>query len=97
MKELNRTKVGKFDIKNSITIEGLEREENIEKKVITIQEYFKEKPTIELNEDELKKFLNGILINQNLEDGLYNIYCKHSYIGLATVHSNKLKRDVVII
>ena len=49
MKELNRTKVGRFEIQNSITIEELEKSKlNIEEKIITMQELFKEYPRVNL-------------------------------------------------
>lgn len=96
MKELNRTKVGRFNIKNSITIEELENnKENIEEKIITMQELFKENATINLTKEQLGKFLNGVKINIKLEDGIYNIY-EEKYIGLGIVKDNKLKRDIVL-
>ena len=96
MKELNRTKVGRFDIENSITIEELENnKENIEEKIITMEKLFEEYPRINLKEEQLEKFLNGVKINIKLEDGIYNIYEKE-YIGLGIVKDNRLKRDIVL-
>lgn len=96
MKELNRTKVGRFEIENSITIEELEKnKENIEEKVITMEKLFKEYPIINLKKEQLEKFLNGVKINIKLEDGIYNIYEKE-YIGLGIIKDNKLKRDIVV-
>ena len=96
MKELNRTKVGRFNIENSITIEELEKtSENIEEKIITMQELFRENPTINLTKEQLEKFLNGVKINIKLQDGIYNIY-EEKYIGLGIVKDNKLKRDVIL-
>lgn len=96
MKELNRTKVGRFNIENSITIEELEKiSENIEEKVITMQELFKENKTINLTKEHLEKFLNGVKINIELENGIYNIYGK-KYIGLGIIRDNKLKRDIIL-
>ena len=96
MKEINRTKVGRFNIENSITIEELEKtSENIEEKIITIQELFKENPTINLTKEQLEKFLNGVKINIKLQDGIYNVY-EGKYIGLGIVKDNKLKRDIIL-
>lgn len=96
MKELNRTKVGRFNIENSITIEELEKtSENIEEKIITMQELFKENPTINLTREQLEKFLNGVKINVKLENEIYNIYGE-KYIGLGIVKDNKLKRDIIL-
>ena len=97
MKELKRLKVGKFSIGEAVTIEELEKltKDELQNKVITIEEFFKDRPKIQLNENNLKKFLNGMLLNIDKEDGLYNIY-SNKYIGLGTVKSHKLKRDIVV-
>lgn len=96
MKELNRTKVGRFSIENSITIEELENnKKNIEEKIITMQELFEENPTINLKKEQLEKFLNGVKINVKLENGIYNVY-EEKYIGLGIVKDNKLKRDIIL-
>lgn len=96
MKELNRTKVGKFWIEKSITIEELEsKKTKLEENIITMQEFFKELPSISLKEKELQKFLNGVKIPTKTKDGIYNIYEK-SYIGTGIVKENKLKRDIII-
>ena len=94
MKELNRTQVGQFQIKDSITIEELEKGKGLEQ-IITMQELFQELPIIQLEKNEYQPFLNGVKIIQAVEDGLYNIYAK-DYIGLGTVKENKLKRDIII-
>lgn len=96
MKELNRTKVGMFEIEKSITIEELEKKEiKLEEKIITMQKLLEELPTIKLEETELQKFLNGVKIPINTKDGVYNIYEK-SYIGTGIVKENKLKRDIIL-
>ena len=96
MKELNRTKVGRFEIQNSITIDELENNKiNVEEKIITMEELFKELPIINLKKEQLEKFLNGVKINIKLEDGIYNIY-EEKYIGLGIIKDNKLKRDIIL-
>lgn len=96
MKELNRTKVGKFEIKNAITIEELEnRKNNIQEKIITVEQLLKNLPNIQLSKIQLERFLNGVKIKVDKEDGLYNIY-EQKYIGTGTVENGKLKRDVII-
>lgn len=97
MKELNRLQVGKFSIKDAITIEELEKlnQAQLQNKVITIEEFFKDLPKIELDEKNLKKFLNGMLLEKQNKDGLYNIYSE-KYIGLGIIHNKKLKRDIIV-
>lgn len=93
MKELNRTKVGKFEIEDAITIEELE---NGQKNIITMQELLKDLPKIQLNENELEKFLNGVKIHKNKQDGIYNIYVEDKYLGTGTIKDNTVKRDIII-
>lgn len=100
MKELNRTKVGKFGLEEAITIEKLE--EYIENKkyedlnIITMEELFKEKKKIVLNEKNLEMFLNGVKIKIENKTGIYRIYNENKqFIGTGVVQENKLKRDVI--
>lgn len=96
MKELNRLRVGRFSIEDSITIEDLEKQSNnIGKNIITIEQLLKEIPSIKLDKEQLNKFLNGVKIHINKEDGLYNIY-EQKYIGTGIVKDKKLKRDVIV-
>ena len=98
MKNLQRIKVGKFDIKDSITIEQLMNEmNNIKKYIITIENLFQNVDKIILNSSELEKFLNGVKIINNKKDGIYRIYNeKNKFIGIGTIKNNLLKRDIVI-
>lgn len=100
MKELNRTKVGKFGLEEAITIEKLE--EYIENKkyedlnIITMEELLKEKEKIVLNEKNLEMFLNGVKIKIENKTGIYRIYNENKqFIGTGVVQENKLKRDVI--
>ena len=96
MKELNRTKVGNFSIEQAININELEEQkEQVENKVVTLEKYFEHLAKIRLNESEIKRFLNGNLLNTQNQDGIYNIY-SNRYIGLGIVKNKKLKRDIVI-
>lgn len=100
MKELNRTKVGKFGLEEAITIEKLE--EYIENKkyedlnIITMEELLKEKEKMVLNEKNLEMFLNGVKIKIENKTGIYRIYNENKqFIGTGVVQENKLKRDVI--
>lgn len=96
MKDLNRTKVGRFNINDAITIEELENHiEEAKKKIIQIEDFFKDMPKIELDITSLNKFLNGMMITIKDKDGLYNIYSE-KYIGVGIIKNNKLKRDIVV-
>ena len=98
MKNLQRIKVGKFDIKDSITIEQLMNEmNNINKYIITIENLFQNVDKIILNSSELEKFLNGVKIINNKKDGIYRIYNeKNKFIGIGVNKDKKIKRDIII-
>ena len=44
-----------------------------------------------------EKFLNGVKLNFNMENGVYRIYNKKIFLGLGVINNNILKRDVIII
>lgn len=98
MKELNRVKVGDFLIKDAINIKELEEKINNNDflNIITIEELFKDKESINLEKILLDKYLNGVKITKNLDDGVYRIYVDNKFIGLGIIKENKLKRDLVI-
>ena len=100
MLNLNRIQVGQFDISNSITIEELKNQEEfkniINKNLITVEQLFKEKENIELNDKKLELFLNGVKLTQSKPDGIYIIYNNNNFIGIGIIKDNLLKRDIII-
>lgn len=100
MLNLNRIQVGQFNISNSITIEEPKNQEEfkniISKNLITVEQLFKEKENIELNDRKLELFLNGVKLTQNKPDGIYKIYNNNNFIGIGIVKDNLLKRDIII-
>ena len=98
MKDLKRTKVGDFEIKEAITIGELKEkfEKNDFSDVITIENIFKDMPKIELNENNIKQYLNGVKIVERNQDGIYRIYYKNEFNGIGILKDGKLKRDLVI-
>ena len=99
MKELNRLQVGEFYIKDAVTIS--EMKEKIEagnlESIIIIEEIFKNNPQIQLEQEQIEPYINGVKINTKKTNGVYRIY-KHdgTFIGLGIVENSKLKRDLVI-
>ena len=101
MKELKRVQVGEFSIENSIKIEELENnfnnQEFMEKYFIKLEDYFSNFQKLKLDDKDLKKFLNGVQISFNLDDGIYNIYdMQNKFIGLAILKNRRLKRDIIL-
>ncbi len=101
MKELNRTKVGKFDIEQAITVEELENnifnEAFIHEHFISIQKAFSEEKSVTVAENRLKHFINGVKLSFNLDDGLYNVYDeRNNFIGIGVVKDKLLKREIIL-
>ena len=98
MKELKRIKVGDFSIEQAVKISDIENNNKIiDKSFITIEEFFNNNEKIELDNNQLKKFLNGVKLYFQKEDGIYKIYDKSSqFIGIGELKEKKLKRDIVI-
>ena len=92
MQNLIRTRVDKFDIKDSFTLENVEKAN-----IIGIEEIFINNKKIELDRRKTELFLNGVKLNFNEDDGLYRMYNNNIFIGLGIIKSNSLKRDVIII
>lgn len=93
MKELNRTKVGRFKIEDAITLENLK--DNAQRKIISMEELLNKLPSINLNEKQIEKFINGVQISVDREDGIYNIYT-NKYLGTGIVKNRKVKRDIIL-
>ena len=94
MKALNRIEVGDFNIKDALDMEELNIEK-IEKKLITLEQFFNKCKKINLNEKNLKKFLNGAKINNSNQYGIYRIYCNDIFIGIGVIKNSLLKRDII--
>ena len=95
MKELQRIEVGNFKIDQAISVDELNAD-NIQEKIITIDNIFKDLEEITLNERKLQLFLNGVKLTINHEDGIYKIYSKNTFIGIGIVENKLLKRDIII-
>jgi tRNA pseudouridine55 synthase len=99
MKELNRTKVGEFNIEQAVTIDELQN--NVDNKVflnehfISLEDIFKDCNSIDLNTRKLKFFLNGVQLTYDLPNGLYKVYCNENFIGTGTIKEKLLKRDII--
>lgn len=100
MKSLKRTKVDKFEIEKAITFEKLEEnKENIEwlkNNSYSMEDILSNLPKIQLKKRKIELFLNGVMLDCEKENGVYNIYCEGQYIGTGIVKENLLKRDIII-
>ena len=89
--------VNENKLKDKINEEALNIVNSKDRKYfIKIEELFMDKKIINLDEDLLNKFLNGVMIKNNNIDGIYRIYNKNNYIGIGVNKNQKLKRDVIV-
>ena len=89
--------VNENKLKDKINEEALNIVNSKDRKYfIKIEELFMDKKIINLDEDLLNKFLNGLMIKNNNIDGIYRIYNKNNYIGIGVNKNQKLKRDVIV-
>ncbi len=99
MKELNRVQVGQFNLNQAFTVEELEKNKENEKflnqHLITVQNFFEKYPIIELKEEKLKLFLNGVQLTNNNDDGLYQIKVNNVGVGIGTIKNKLLKREII--
>ncbi len=93
MKNLQRTKVGDFQLKDSIKISEIE---SYEKSFITIESFFKKKESIYLDKSQLNKLINGVKLKTEKEDEIYKIYSNSRFIGCGRVEKSKLKREIIL-
>ena len=98
MSSLNRTIVDKFNISQAITFEELEIiKENVDVRLIKMEDVFDHLPKLTLNKRKEDLFLNGVMLTFELDDGVYNIYNSNRvYLGTGTIKNDLLKRDIII-
>ena len=101
MRELNRIRVGDFRIEQSVKISNIISNNSINKSVIennfiSIERFFEKKESVILNDSDLFKFLNGVKVDINTNDGIYKVYNKENFIGIGIIQNNRIKRDIII-
>ena len=98
MKNLRRIQVGSFKIEDSITITKLKKDMESGNKLnlIPVEKILMDIPTIELNEEKLKLYLNGVKIKTDKENGVYRVLINNKFIGTGIIKDNTLKRDIVL-
>lgn len=98
--ELQRTKTGLFTLDSSYTLEQIEqavKTNTIESHFINIEEIFADFKSLIVDEENMFKFLNGVKLEYQVEDGDYRIYNSiNEFLGLGIVKDNKLKRNIII-
>ena len=101
MENLKRIQVGDFKIEESSKIQELEENKEdikyLESKIISVEEMFKNKEKIKLDDIKMQLFLNGVKITQNQENDIYRIYNQNEkFIGIGIIQDKLLKRDIIL-
>ena len=100
MTSLRRLSVGNFNIMDAIKISELEKNINdkefIINRLITIEDFFENNNIIEIDLETYKKFLNGVKLESEKEDGMYKIIVNENFVGLGIVQNAKLKRELIL-
>lgn len=101
MKDLERTQVGMFNIKQGIKIDDLKNNKDnmdfINNHFISFEKLLSDKQEITLENRELELFLNGVKLAKNVPDDVYRIKNpKNNFIGTGEVKNGILKRDVIL-
>lgn len=101
MSSLKRTKINDFKIEDSITLDKLEKNKDdilyLKEKFISVEEIFKNKSEIILNDRKKDLFLNGVKLTFKLENDLYRVYNNNKFLGMGVIENDLLKRDVIVI
>ncbi len=97
MTELERLQTGNFKIENSIKLYDFLKLsfEQMQEKIISIEDYYKDSKKVILNEAEFRKFLNGAKFDINTKDKIVRVYFNDLYKGLGIVENNVMKRYIV--
>ncbi|MBR1884525.1 MAG: tRNA pseudouridine(55) synthase TruB [Clostridia bacterium] len=97
MIELRRVKCGKFDIKGSVELAEFVKlsTEEMNKRIIRIEDCYKESKAVNLDDKDLSKFLNGVKLECTSTQKIVRVYNSKKFIGLGKVEDNILKRYIV--
>jgi len=91
MSKLERIKAGNLDIKNSVKLSDLEIDPD--KYLINLENILDKFPIIYLEGENAKKYINGVKLFINKEDGKYRIYIENKLYGMANVEAGRLKSE----
>jgi tRNA pseudouridine55 synthase len=91
MQYLCREKSGIFDIKDSISLEHIEKTDDISKYILPMDYMLSEMPRYDISEEEKTRLLNGLQINKyDLPDGFFAIYTTNGLCGIARDDNGRL-------
>ena len=91
MSALKRVQAGGFTINNAVKLSELEKDK--EKYVLDLEIPLKKFSVIELNDEEGRKYINGIKLKTDMPDGMYRIYIEGKLYGVCKVRDNVIRSE----
>lgn len=91
MSALKRVQAGKFTIDTAVTLEELL--ENKEKYLLDLEIPLNRFDIISLNDEEGRKYINGIRLRTERKDGLYRVYIGGRLYGVCRVNENVIRSE----
>ena len=86
---LQRIQTGDYTLEFANDIDNI-----CEEAIVPIKDLFSEK--IVLKKEQESKLLNGIKIEEDKEEGIYNLYVGKKYLGLGKIEKGFLKRFIIL-
>ena len=103
MSSLNRTRVVDFRIEHAVRISDvvdggvLKENDAFKESFISVEDFLMDKNEIVLDNVKIRKFLNGVQIFCDGNDGIYRVYSENRiFVGSGVAKDKKLKRDIII-
>ena len=103
MSGLNRIRVGDFRIEQAVRISDvvdggvLKENDAFKESFISVEDFLMDKNEIVLDNVKIRKFLNGVQIFCDGNDGIYRVYSENRiFVGSGVAKDKKLKRDIII-
>ena len=98
MSSLHRIQVGDFNINDAVYIKDLKNNFNnvCDKYFISFEKFFENKDKINLEEKVFNKFVNGVKIYYEIDDGVFPVYFNNTFVGTGLVENRILKRDILM-
>ncbi len=91
MSALKRVQAGGFTIDTAVKLSELEK--NKEKYILDLEIPLRKFSIIELNEEDGRKYINGIKLKTNMPDGMYRIYIEGKLYGVCRVRDNVIRSE----
>ena len=91
MSALKRVQSGGFTIDTAVKLSELE--EDKEKYILDLEIPLRKFSVIELNEEDGRRYINGIRLSTNKPDGMYRVYIGGSLYGVCKVRDNVIRSE----